>query len=130
MSIAGSSTNVTITGGTVIRRIYGGCYNDATKVSATSLSWESSHYVNGTTIVKLGAKATYDTSETNNFSDNAICASSRYKDNQTAETAVLKFETQAVYNALKGRTTVLNPDSLAQIVLGMPNGYDEYQIGF
>ena len=59
------------------------------------------------------------TDVTVDFSDTPICASSSYKTNNSAETSVPKFETQAVYNALKGRTTVLNPSTLEQIVLSM-----------
>ncbi len=125
MSLEGSTTSITVTGGTVIRRIYGGCYNEATQ-SGLSLTWKSSHYVNGTTTVKLGEGASYPTNITSIYwdADTAICATSRGENNQSSERANLIFETQAVYNELIGRAKILDLG-----IFGV-KGYDEYKIGF
>ena len=91
------STHVEIFGGNVTRRIYGGCYNDY------SLGWASTeNHVVGTTRVILHDEATYGSEE----SDNAICATSRWKSNLDEEVATLEIETEALYNTLSKRLKV------------------------
>lgn len=77
------NTDVKVFGGTVKRRIYGGCYNDYGFFS----SWKTSYTVSGYTNVLLSSKATL--LQNHSSSDNALCAISRYKQNLTSENATL-----------------------------------------
>lgn len=74
------NTDVRVLGGTVKRRVYGGCYND---YSLTG--WKSSFTVTGNTNVVFSSKVDFKNSDT----DSGICAISRYKDNNSAEVATL-----------------------------------------
>ena len=74
------NTSVQILGGTVTRRIYGGCYNDV------GSSWASDFSVKGYSSVTIGTGA--------NISfeidlDNSLCAVSRLGENSASETGVL-----------------------------------------
>lgn len=98
------NTNVVVKGGTVDRRIYGGCYNDATE-DVTSLGsleftmkWTSQYVVSGYTSVSISedAQLEFDYTKTygyvlNTKSDNSLCAFSRYETAQSDETSVMIF---------------------------------------
>lgn len=75
------NTDVRVLGGTVKRRVYGGCYNDY------GLSWKSSYFVTGNTNVVFSCNADFPRNHTSG--DNALCAISRYNENKSAENATL-----------------------------------------
>lgn len=76
------NTDVRVLGGTVKRRVYGGSYNDY------GLSgWNSSCTVTGNTNVLFGSNVSFPRNHSS--SDNALCAISRYKSNNSAEVATL-----------------------------------------
>lgn len=83
------NVNVTVSGGTVSRRIYGGCYND------TNNNLEN--FVTGTITVTISEGVNYTHS---NILDSAICAASRTMD-KGEEIAILKFENSTAYNGMK-----------------------------
>lgn len=111
MAEAGSSTNVTITGGTIMRRIYGGCYNEG-KRSLLSASYETTYHVNGTTNVTIGGDMEFNTSS--NKMEYAICAVSRHNTNFDDETSTLTIST-SLYNQLR---------SYIEGTLMVSDGYD------
>ena len=82
------NTRITVSGGQVTRRIFGGCYNDWTG------SWKSDFHVNGTTAVWIGGAANLITSEglsSGNKANSGIFAASRAANNVTTETSYLIF---------------------------------------
>ena len=78
------NTDVQILGGTVKRRIYGGCYNNY-----TTSGWSDTLYqVTGNTNVSIATTTVnLDTDD-----DNALCSISRYKDTFVGETGALIFQ--------------------------------------
>lgn len=89
--------NVTITGGTITRRIYGGCYNEVSR-SGLSFTWGSDYFVTGNTTVTIGGQAEYTHTGDD---ETAISAGSRHKTNHSAEVATLNVETESLYSKLK-----------------------------
>lgn len=93
------TTSVLVSGGTVTRRIYGGCYN-ATEDGLAGLFDQSTitdYYVTGTTKVVI---------ESVNFThssslDNVISACSRNTTNHEEEAGTLEFSTTTLYESLK-----------------------------
>ena len=88
--IVQGNTNVTINGGTITRRVYGGCYSEYTG------SWTQESYVKGTSKVVVNANAFSFGSDL----DTGICAESRCSENHADGDAILEFATQEIYNAL------------------------------
>lgn len=82
------NVNVTVSGGTVSRRVYGGCYNDTAA--------DSENFVNGTVTLTINEGINFTHSASAEY---AICAASRTV-NSSNETAILKFENNTVYNSL------------------------------
>lgn len=89
--------NVTITGGTITRRIYGGCYNEA-DVDLFSTTYYTEFFVTGNTTVHVGGTANYTHSGS---LESAICAGSRHNKNHAEENAVLDIETNTLYENLE-----------------------------
>ena len=75
------NTNVQILGGTVTRRIFGGCYNG---VSASS--WNNAFSVAGNSSVTIGTNANVNLSD---YADHSLCAVSRLETNSEDETGIL-----------------------------------------
>ena len=71
--------NVTlrVLGGTITRRIYGGCYNEATR-DGFSMVWKSANCVSGNIKLIMGGDATVTFSASDN--DRAVYARTRHKD--------------------------------------------------
>lgn len=71
--------NVTlrVLGGTITRRIYGGCYNEATR-SGLSMVWSGENHVTGTIKLVMGNGANVTYSDSDN--DRAVYARTRHKD--------------------------------------------------
>ncbi len=82
--------NVTlrVLGGTITRRIYGGCYNGIGR-QGFSIVWSTDRHVDGdiTLVIGSGANITYTSSD----DDRAIYATSRYKDKIDTGTCKLVF---------------------------------------
>lgn len=88
------NTSVKVTGGEILRRVYGGCYNDFEG------SWEGDCYVSGRTAVTIGPDARLITGGDLSWSNKAnsgIFGGSRTKANHDEETGILIFEKDA-YN--------------------------------
>ena len=79
------NARVNILGGTVKRRIYGGCYNEV----SDSGSWQSQNHVNGNTTVFLSANANVQFGD---FRDYGIFACSRYKSAFDNENSTVIYE--------------------------------------
>lgn len=94
------TTNVNVLGGKVTRRIYGGCYNEASQ-SGFSLSWASDYHVTGDTNVLLSSDAdvVFDTS----YNDYGIFACTRYKTHFSDENSALVYEDSAAETEFKGK---------------------------
>ena len=94
------STNVCVLGGKVTRRVYGGCYNEASQ-SGLSLKWASSYHVTGDTNVLLSSNAdvVFDTS----YNDYGIFACTRYESHFSDENSVLVYENSAAETEFKGK---------------------------
>lgn len=94
------NTNVKVLGGTVTRRIYGGCYNEASR-SGLSLKWANDYHVSGNTNVLLSANAdvVFDTS----YDDYGIFACSRYGSHFADENSTLTYENQAAQTEFNGK---------------------------
>ncbi len=108
-------TNVTIMGGTIDRRIVGGCYNDF----GTS-GWASENYVTGTCTVTINSGATYN----NNGDDYGITAQSRHGTNHSDENAVMIFESESLKNSL----TLNLVGKKYGITLFTVSAYDSYSV--
>ena len=83
------STNVTFTGGTVTRRIFGGCYSENSS---------NPNIVTGTSTVNIGGDANYTHSY--DWTSSGLCAGSCYSTGSDAETSVLNF-TAEKYSAYR-----------------------------
>lgn len=97
VSMTGNA-NITINGGTITRRIYGGCYNEADYVIFSGPDYFTDYFVNGNTTVTIGANANYTHSGSQEC---AISAGSRNNINHKEENATLNFENSTVYNKVK-----------------------------
>lgn len=94
------NTQVNVLGGTVTRRIYGGCYNEASQ-SGFSLKWATDYYVTGNTNVFLSADADviFDT----NYNDYGIFACTRYGSHFGDENSTLTYEDSAAQSEFSGK---------------------------
>ena len=79
------NTRLNILGGTVTRRIYGGCYNELTSGG----EWKNQNHVSGNTTVFLSSKANV---VFGNFNDYGIFACSRYKSHFDNENSTIIYE--------------------------------------
>lgn len=111
-SMTGDVT-IDITGGTITRRIYGGCYNEATR-SGLSINWGSSHYVTGKVMLTLhgGANITLNDSD----DDRAIFAHSRQKTLSATEVTHLVYADSTAYNTYKNKVGA--QDMGAMVIMG------------
>lgn len=87
---------LSVLGGTVSRRIYGGCYNNY-----ESFSWKSSYSVTGNITLTIGGNANI----TLDYDDNdlSIYARSRYKSKFSSEYGTIVFADETAYNNYKGK---------------------------
>ena len=100
MASQDGDVTLSILGGTISRRVYGGCYND------WAFTYDSNYVVNGTITLYVGSGANL---ALNKDSDNAFTANSRVASSYaTAENTVMAFESQAVYDANKGKFNALS----------------------
>lgn len=113
------STDVQILGGTVTRRIYGGCYNEAAR-SGLSLNWSSTHHVTGTTTVTIGEGANITLSYSDD--ERGIFACSRYKSLFSNEYAKFVFTSDAAYNSYYSK---LGPDGVLAKIYFVNTPYNE-----
>lgn len=82
------NTRLNILGGTVTRRIYGGCYNNVT----SSGEWQKQYHVSGNTTVYLSSNANV---KFGSFNDYGIFACSRYKSHFDDENSTIIYEDSA-----------------------------------
>ncbi len=94
------NTKLNIIGGTVTRRIYGGCYNEATR-SGLNLNWASTNHVTGNTTVLLSSDA--DVVFNTDFDDYGIFACTRYKSHFLDENSTLIYEDSAAKSEFEGK---------------------------
>jgi len=111
-------------GGTVTRRIYGGCYNELASSGLFSYSWSTDYHVTGNTTVFLSSSAevNFDTS----YSDRGIFAGTRYKSAFDDENAVLIYEDAAAQTEFSGKLG--QKDSSANMISDWPSAYDSVEI--
>ena len=95
------------TGGTVERRIYGGCYND------WNYGWASSYYVVGNIRLTLGGGVSITYSVSDN--DRGVFAHSRQKTLSSTEISSLVFADATAYNHYKNK--VGQQDTLGKILI-------------
>lgn len=118
------NTRINLLGGTVTRRVYGGCYNELASSGFLSYSWSTDYHVTGNTTVFLSSLAdvNFDTS----YSDRGIFATSRYKSAFDDENAVLIYEDAAAQTEFSGKLG--QKDSSANAISNWPSAYDEVEI--
>ncbi len=102
-----------VMGGTITRRVYGGCYNDT-----SGLSFSTSYYVNGEISLTIG-NATIDFSSSE--ADRSIYARSRY--NKDIENTQLVFANETAYNTYKNKLAA--QDSTMKLFMGSLSAADE-----
>lgn len=100
-------------GGTITRRVYGGCYNDT-----SGLSFSTSYYVNGEICLTIG-NATIDFSSSE--ADRSIYARSRYSSD--VENTQLVFANETAYNTYKNKLAA--QDSTMKLFMGSLSAADE-----
>lgn len=117
------NTRINLLGGTVTRRIYGGCYNELVSSGLLSYSWNTDYHVTGNTTVFLSSSAdvNFDTS----YSDRGIFATSRYKSAFADENAVLIYEDTAAQSEFNGKLG--QKDSSANLISNWPAAYDNVE---
>ena len=102
-----------VMGGTITRRVYGGCYNDT-----SGLSFSTSYYVNGEISLTIG-NATIDFSSSE--ADRSIYARSRYSSD--VENTQLVFANETAYNTYKNKLAA--QDSTMKLFMGSLSAADE-----
>lgn len=110
-SITGN-TSLKILGGTVTRRIYGGCYNTL----SDSGEWLRQYHVSGNTTVLLSSKANINFGT---FNDYGIFACSRYESHFDDENSTIIYEdatTKSKFNGILGQQ-----DWLMKFISSWPN---------
>lgn len=80
------NVDVQILGGTVTRRVYGGCYNDYPSKGENAYKWVTSHYVTGNISVTIGTGANITI---NSQTDNALVGGSRRESKAAEETSII-----------------------------------------
>ena len=101
------NTEVQLLGGTVKRRVYGGCYNDSDS------SWAESYQVTGYTSVIIGPNVKFSFSD----NDQGVFAGSRYKSSFDGEVGTVIFLDDC-YAAKKG--VLGSQDFAGSMVIGTP----------
>ena len=89
------NTSLKILGGTVTRRIYGGCYNNL----STGGEWQSRYHVSGNATVFLSSKANIKFGSLN---DRGIFACSRYESYFVDENSTIIYEDSAAQSKFSG----------------------------
>ena len=117
-------TKVNILGGTVTRRIYGGCYNELASSGMFSYSWNSSYHVTGNTTVFLSSAA--DVSFDSSYADRGIFACSRYESAFGDENAVIVYENSAAQSEFSGKLG--QQDSSSKLISSWPSASDSTEI--
>lgn len=103
------NTDVKLLGGTVTRRVYGGCYNEY------GTSWTTSHFVTGYTNVTIGPNVTLALNE--DASDRGVFAGSRYKSAFDGEVGTVLF-VDGSYSAQE--SALGSQDFTGSLVVGTP----------
>lgn len=117
------NTRINILGGTVTRRVYGGCYNELASSGVLSYSWSSDYHVTGNTTVYLSSSA--DVNFDSSYSDRGIFACSRYSSAFDDENAVLIYEDAAAESEFSGKLG--QKDSSANFISNWPSAFDSVE---
>ena len=121
-SITGN-VNVQVLGGTVTRRIYGGCYNDYDSKywSLENMNfWGSDNHVTGYTNVTIGAGATINV---NSGTETGFLAVSRYEDTFADEKSTVVFKDGIdLSSKLKCSSSFVTKQAYNYLVKGTTNG--------
>lgn len=120
------NTFVNILGGRVIRRIFGGCYNECDLLS--SKPWLSNHHVTGTTTVTIGENAniTLDYQET--WVDQGISATSRHTTAFDDENAVMVFVNANAKSKYYSKTGITAYSSIVDNAAKWAPPYDSWYV--
>ena len=102
-----------VMGGTITRRVYGGCYNDT-----SGLSFSTDYCVHGEICLTIG-NATIDFSSSE--ADRSIYARSRYS--KDVENTQLVFANESAYNAYKNKLAA--QDTTMKLLMGSLSAADE-----
>ena len=116
-AMSGNTTDVQLLGGKILRRVYGGCYNNC-NVDFLSATWTSSHSITGNTNITINSNVTFNLSDT----DNGVLAGSRYKETFQDEVGTIIFIDDTygdgtLWNRVLGRQNYTS-------YLGNPNPYN------
>ncbi len=111
------TVNLRLLGGTVTRRVYGGCYNESSGTSFTTTG-----YVNGKIYLTIGGGANIDFSSSE--PDEAIYARTRHKTEVNTETAILTFADETAYTKYESKLGA--QDISGKILMGSLTAADEY----
>lgn len=87
--------DITLSGGTVTRRVYGGCYNDYDVFDG----WVSDYFVQGHVRLTIQSGVNFRLSDV----DKGILAVSRCSANKAAEISEMYIESQTLYSALESK---------------------------
>lgn len=99
---------VKLLGGTVKRRVYGGCYNET-----SGMSFSTDYHVNGEiTLILGGVSIDFSSSE----SDESIYARSRHKTPSDTEKTAIIFANESAYNTYKNNLKA--QDFAMQLIIG------------
>ncbi len=119
------NTELSLISGTVYRRVYSGCYNNATRELVT-LTWSSSHVVTGTTTLMIYPDMQLNQNSylsDDNDSNIGVYAGSRTKSASDDEVNIVIFE-NGCYDSKNG---VIGSQDTASILVGLKS-YADYTV--
>lgn len=95
---------IKLLGGTVTRRVYGGCYNDGS-ISGISFVWASEYYVSGNILLVIGEDMKIDFSSSDD--DKSVYAHSRQNNLSNSENSTLIYATNYSSSKLGAQDTAM-----------------------
>ena len=122
-SLTGNAT-VSLLGGKITRRVYGGCYNDMDNSGNCTTSYSVKGTV--TVIIGGGTSITFSATEpgtTTKYKDRSLYARSRHTTAASTEKSVLIFADQAGYNTYKNKLGA--QDFYMMFIMGSLSAADE-----
>ena len=122
------NTEVNLLGGTVTRRIFGGCYNYL-KRKFIFLIWETDCHVKGNTTVNISDEANLEFSfKTNGVDDLGVSASSRHKKNFKDENATLTFSNSKAKEKYQKNIGIKTGSFFTDLIIKFAKPYDNCYI--
>ena len=113
-SVTGDIT-IKLLGGTIKRRVYGGCYNET-----SGLSFGTSYAVTGNVTLVIDSGVTIDFSSTDN--DRSIYAHSRHNSPSSAEVSAILFTNSTAYNTYNSKLKA--QDTAMKLIMGSASAAD------